>query len=83
MEPMNIWELKEYAKKYGYNSGRFLCVNEKGIFEMKWLDAYYGFISVLQPEPKEKGFITVKMLIKEFGENQKYIPTIGYENYSK
>lgn len=80
MEPMNIYQLKEYAKDHGYNSVRFLCVNEKGIFEMQWLDAYYGLISVLQPEPKEKGFITVKTLIKEFGENQKYIPTIGYEN---
>lgn len=34
-EPMNIWELQEYAKDNGYNTGRFLCVNDKGIFEMQ------------------------------------------------
>lgn len=78
MKSMNIWELQEYAKDNGYNTGRFLCVNEKGIFEMQWLDAYYGLVSVLQPEPKEKGFITVKQLVECFGKEQKYTPTIGY-----
>lgn len=49
MEPMSIWDLQEYAKDNGYDKGRFLCVNEKGVFEMQWLDAYYGLIKILQP----------------------------------
>lgn len=80
MEPMNIWELEEYAKDHGYNSGRFIAINEKGIFEMKWLDAFYGFIELLQPEPKERGFFSSKDLISLFGKDQKYIPTIGYDD---
>lgn len=80
MEPMNIYALQKYAQDNGYNSGRFLCVNDKGIFEMRWLDAYYGLVELLQPEPKEKGFITISQLIELFGNEQKYMPTIGYES---
>ncbi len=79
MEPMSIWELQEYAKDNGYNSGRFVCVSEKGFFEMQWLDAYFGLVKILQPEPKEDGFITVKQLAEVFGNEQKYVATIGYE----
>lgn len=79
MEPMSIWELQEYAKDNGYDNGRFICASEKGIFEMQWLDAYYGLVKILQPEPKEDGFITVKQLVEVFGNSQKYMPTIGYE----
>lgn len=79
-EPMSIWQLEEYAKDNGgYNSGRFLFVSEKGFFEMQWLDACYGFVQILQPELKEKGFLTTKQLREFFGDDQKYLPTIGYD----
>jgi len=80
MEPMNIYSLQKYAQDKGHNTGRFLCVNDKGIFEMQWLDAYYGLVKLLQPEQKEDGFITIRQLIELFGNEQKYMPTIGYEN---
>lgn len=54
METMNIFQFQEYAKDNGYNSGRFICVNEKGLFEFQWLDAFFGFITIVQPEQKEK-----------------------------
>lgn len=50
MKEMNIWQLEEFAKENGYNSGRFICINEKGVFEFQWLDAYYGFVKILQPK---------------------------------
>lgn len=80
MEPMNIYALQQYAQDKGYNTGRFICVNDKGIFEMQWFDAYYGFVKLLQPEQNEDSFITIKQLIELFGDEQKYIATIGYEN---
>lgn len=79
MESMRIWDLQEYAKDNGYDSGRFICVNEKGTFEMKWLDAYYGFVIILEPKQEKDGFVTVEKLIELFGREQKYIPTIGYD----
>lgn len=80
-EPMNIWELEEYAQKHGgFNSGRFIAVNEKGIFEMKFLDAYMGIVEFLQPKPKAQGFVRTKELREYFGSDQKYLPTIGYED---
>lgn len=80
MEPMNIWQLEEYAKLHsGYDCGRFIAITEKGIFEFQWYDAYYGLVKILQPEPPEDGFITVKQLVELFGSEQKYMPTIGYE----
>lgn len=79
MEPMSIWDLQEYAKDNGYDRGRFICVNEKGVFEMQWLDAYYGLVKILQPAQREDGFVTVKQLIELFGREQKYMPTIGYD----
>lgn len=75
---MSIYDLQEYAKEHGYNSGRFLCVCEKGIFELKWLDAYYGFIEFLQPQIE--GIVRPKEMIEIFGRGQKYLPTIGYDN---
>ena len=47
---------------------------------MQWFDAYYGFVKLLQPEQNEDSFITIKQLIELFGDEQKYIATIGYEN---
>lgn len=77
-EFMSIYDLQEYAKEHGYNSGRFVCVCEKGVFELQWLDAYYGFIKFLQPEVG--GMIMTKQMIEIFGRDQKYLPTIGYDN---
>lgn len=79
-ELMDIWQLQKYAEDNGgYKSGRFLCVNENGIWEMKWLDAYFGLIEVLQLKPKERGFLSTKDLREFFGDEQKYLPTIGYD----
>ena len=79
MESMNIWQLQEYAKLHGGdNRGRFIGLTEKGIFEFQWLDAYYGLVKMLQPEPSVDGFITVKQLVEWYGSEQKYTPTIGY-----
>ena len=75
---MSIYELQEYAKERGYNTGRFLCICEKGIFELQWIDAYYGIIKFLQPEVE--GMIMTKQMIEIFGREQKYLPTIGYDN---
>lgn len=80
MEPMNIWELEEYAKTHGgHDSGRFIGLTEKGIIEFQWLDAYYGLAKILQPKPPVDGFITVKQMIEWYGSEQRYTPTIGYE----
>lgn len=80
-EPMTIFELQKYAQEHdGYNTGRFICVSEKGLSEWKWIDAYFGFVELLQPKPKQKGFITVNQLREIFGNNQEYLPTIGYDN---
>lgn len=54
-------------------------MNEKGTFEMKWLDAYYGFVIIIEPKQEKDGFVTVEKLIELFGREQKYIPTIGYD----
>ena len=77
-EFMSIYDLQEYAKENGYNTGRFLCVCEKGLFELQWLDAYYGFIKFLQPEIG--GTVMTKQMIEIFGKDQKYLPTIGYDD---
>ena len=76
MEMMKIHELKEFAENHGFNTGRFLAITKKGTFEFQWLDACYGFILVLQP--KQEGFIGIRTLIDVFGEDQEYLPTIGY-----
>ena len=76
MNTMDIYELQEYAKDHGFNTGHFLCNCEKGLFEFKWLDAYLGFIQSVQPEMD--GFLSIKTMIELFGYQQKYIPTIGY-----
>jgi hypothetical protein len=78
---MNIWELRDYAEKYGYNCGRFICASKKGFSELKWLDAYLGLIQFLQP--KIDGFVTVEQLVEIYGRNQKYLPTFGYEKESE
>lgn len=79
-EPMNIWQLEEYAKSNnGWKSGHFVCVNEKGLFEFKWLDAYCGLIEPVQEKKAERHFIKSDQLRKFFGDDQKYIPTIGYD----
>lgn len=76
---MNIWQLEEYAKEHnGWKAGHFIAISEKGIFEFKWLDAYYGFIEMVQP--KRDGFINTKTLRDFFGDEQKYVPTIGYDD---
>lgn len=75
---MRIYELQEYAKENGYNSGKFVCVCEKGFFEFRWLDAYFGLILMIQP--KAEGFLSVKQMIDLFGCDQKYFPTIGYDS---
>lgn len=77
MSGMRIYELQELAKKFGFNTGRFLCINERGVFEFKWLDAFFGFVEFL--EPKVKGFVKVDTLIELFGMEQEYLPTIGYD----
>lgn len=78
---MNILELKKYAKgNGGYDTGRFICVKEGGVFEFKWLDAYFGFLWILQPRIDTKGFITVEVLREMFGDDQLYLPTIGYSD---
>lgn len=77
-DKMNIWELRDYAEKYGYDSGRFISVSEKGFAELKWMDAYLGLVQFLQP--KIDGFVIIEQLIEIYGRNQKYLPTIGYEN---
>lgn len=77
---MNIWQLEEYAKDNGgYNSWRFVAINEKGIFEMKFLDAYYGLVQILQPKQDIDFFLKTSQLRELFGDDQKYLPTIGYE----
>ena len=76
---MNIWELEDYAQKHGgYDKGRFICVNEKGLFEFQWIDAYFGFLKMLQPKEID-GFISRDQLVELFGRGQEYMPTIGYE----
>lgn len=78
MEMMKINELKEFAENHGYNTGRFLAITRNGTFEFQWIDAYYGFVLILQP--KQEGFIGIKTLIDVFGEDQEYLPTIGYND---
>lgn len=78
METMRIYELQEYAKKNGFKTGHFLCICEKGVFEFQWVDAYYGFIKMIQPE--HDGMIMVKTMIDLFGMKQEYLPTIGYDS---
>ena len=78
MKEMNIWQLQEYAQKNGgFDSGRFLVFFEKGFLECQWLDAYFGFIRIVQPE--RDGFFTVEQFRQEFGDEQKYLPTVGYK----
>lgn len=77
MNTMNIYELQEYAKKHGFKTGHFLCICEKGVFEFKWLDAYYGLIQLLHPQTD--GFLKIDTMIELFGSRQEYIPTIGYD----
>lgn len=75
---MNIWQLEEYAKNHnGWKTGRFIAVNERGIFEFQWLDAYYGFIQMISP--KQDGFLSTKTLREIFGDDQQYIVTTGYD----
>lgn len=78
-EPMNIWKLKEYAQyNDGFNSGHFICINsDLGIFELKWLDAFFGFVKFIQPEIE--GYVTTQQLREIFGDEQLYIPTTGYK----
>lgn len=79
MQVMNIWELQDYAKKHGaYEKGRFICITNKGLFEFQWVDAYYGFLKMLQPKEID-GFITRDQLVELLGRDMEYIPTIGYE----
>lgn len=78
MEKMNICKLQEYATEHGgYSGGKFICFNEKGIFEFEWLDAYMGLIKIVQPEIE--GFVTMDTLQELFGDDQTYTPTIGYD----
>lgn len=77
---MNIWQLEEYAKENGgYKTGRFIAINEKGIFEFQWLDAYYGLVQIIKDGQAENSFIKTSQLREIFGDDQKYFPTIGYE----
>ena len=79
-QPMNIWQLEEYAKQHdGYNSGHFLSISEKGIAEFKWLDAYYGLAQIVNNDgDTDNHFITTKQLREIFGDDAKYMPTFGY-----
>lgn len=80
-EPMNIWQLEEYAKDHeGYKTGHFLSISEKGIAEFKWLDAYCGIAQIVGNDGEvDNHFITTKQLRKIFGDDAKYLPTIGYK----
>jgi hypothetical protein len=74
MEPMNIWQLQEYAKQNGFNRAEFMGIGTGGgIFQGKFLDAYSGIIA---PRGKD-GFIMISTLRAALGDDAQYIVTGG------
>lgn len=62
---MNIVEIEEYAKDHGFDSCEFLMMTKDGgIFNGKFLDAYFGFVQIPQ---LGDGFIRLSDIRKEYG----------------
>jgi hypothetical protein len=55
----DMLRIQNEAKDRGFDSAEFFIAAPKGIFEAKWLDAYFGFFNI--PAVGE-GFVTEKQL---------------------
>ena len=55
----DMLRIQEEAKDRGFDSARFFISAPKGVFEAKWLDAYFGFFVI--PAVSD-GFVSEKHL---------------------
>ncbi len=60
---MNIYQCQEYAEKNGFDSVEFIANFPSGPKECKWLDAYFGLLTI---DGVGDGFITTKQIDEMF-----------------
>lgn len=61
---MNIYECQVYAQDNGFDSLEFsILVPNGNLVKCKWLDAYFGFVSI---EGREDTFVQVSQIAEAF-----------------
>lgn len=62
---MDIYECQRQAKEIGFDSATFKARFPAGVFDCKWLDAYFGLF-MIYAEGMRDGFVTVRQMASDF-----------------